>query len=505
MNASVFWVPLLLSCAATAAAAATPIEVTMHASGGTSGEVSLTADADESHVCALFGAAPEQKTYLLSFNKSPAEALLDTGRPGLFLTVAGVRPGKPVQASALGDSIQASVGGQRFFGFVETDPSFHMRVFVDAAGTSGTFTATHLVDPSGKHAINLEGTWRCTNAMAANEAAPPPAPVAPAPVASPPAAPPPAAPTLAAPPAADAADVAVSLEAALLADALLRNPLPAPPGGSGNAAPGAPGVSPPPGPAGKTAAPAACPPPPAPAQRADAAPKAAPAVPPAPPPAPAEQAKAAPAAPAVPPAPAAVPPVPSAEPDAERLAAAPPPLPAQPPPPPSSAAPAPADRPAAAPPAAEAAKPAADADAGATEHTGRFRIVSRTPCRKDYCPSWFVTDLDSGRRFDAAVDLAPLDLEPGVAASARAARVALLVTGEARPAAEAGRGYAIFVQHLDSVEPLRRARASERGAGKADRRAPVVHPDRRSEIDRRAQIAHADRRAQIVHAERFRR
>jgi hypothetical protein len=167
MSASraVLAVPLLL-LATVASAAADPIEVHLRAKGAVSAQITLASRLDDTHHCALLGGNDEPQIYVLSINKGPSDTLLDPAHPGFSLTAAG-DPGETWTETAPTAVVQVVIGGRRFIGFHTIDPEFRMRVSVRQDGAVGSFRAMHLVDETGNDAIDLEGTWRCAAAKAA--------------------------------------------------------------------------------------------------------------------------------------------------------------------------------------------------------------------------------------------------------------------------------------------------------------------------------------------------
>lgn len=132
-----------------------------------------------------------------------------------------------------------------------------------------------------------------------------------------------------------------------------------------------------------------------------------------------------------------------------------------------------------------------DSNAGSTEAPPRdqgvvkpFRIVRDRVCRTPDCAPWTATDLETGKKSGAIVDLAPLKLARAIASPARKGIVDLLITAETLPDPEkpdptrhlrAIKLEGVAPHHLAARAPLSSApRAPQRTAG-------VVHaslPDR---------------------------
>jgi len=161
LRAGLAFVAVLLLGAAAPAAAAPPIALTLRARGAVADKVSLTSTADDAHLCALIGASGGPQTYLFLFNKAPSDAMLDPRRPGLFVTVAAAGAARRAPGDRSAGTIQVSIGGRHFLGLGQADPSFRLHVSFRPDGTGGRFTATHLVDPAGSAAVDVQGSWSC--------------------------------------------------------------------------------------------------------------------------------------------------------------------------------------------------------------------------------------------------------------------------------------------------------------------------------------------------------
>jgi hypothetical protein len=87
-----------------------------------------------------------------------------------------------------------------------------------------------------------------------------------------------------------------------------------------------------------------------------------------------------------------------------------------------------------------------------------FRIVRDRPCRTNECVAWTVTDLNTGKRSSAVVDLAPLGLAPAIASPARKGIVDLLITAEVLPDSDKlGATLHLRAVKLEGVAPHRLA------------------------------------------------
>ncbi len=143
----------------------------LRTSGAVSVKIQTQRDFDDSHSCALVGPSGKEQTLVLAFNKGQTDSLLQPTNFGFSLSIPGIvgRDWDEKQPSAI---LQLSIGNRRFVGLHALAPQFRLRVSVDPGGYKGTFSASHLLDPSEGAQVSIEGSWHCLSGQTAADTAP---------------------------------------------------------------------------------------------------------------------------------------------------------------------------------------------------------------------------------------------------------------------------------------------------------------------------------------------
>jgi hypothetical protein len=137
--------------------AAGRMELVLHATGAVIEDVSVRRAVNDSHGCALIGPAGGEQTVTVAYNKRPQDPLLQASDFAFNLSIAG-KAGETWSELEPFGTMQVSVDRTVFVGLHAADADFRMRVTADSLG--GTFSASHLSDPTGR-TINVTGSWRC--------------------------------------------------------------------------------------------------------------------------------------------------------------------------------------------------------------------------------------------------------------------------------------------------------------------------------------------------------
>jgi hypothetical protein len=151
-----------LAASVTATAAGT-MELTVYTRGSVADDIQVRRNADDSHFCALAGRRHHEQRLVLAFNMHQTETLLGASDFGFSLSIAGKAGGQWDQTHP-STLMQVSIDNHSFIGLPAINRDFRLHVSTDPDGAKGTFSANHLLDQTGKGAIDIEGTWRCAPA-----------------------------------------------------------------------------------------------------------------------------------------------------------------------------------------------------------------------------------------------------------------------------------------------------------------------------------------------------